>query len=260
MYFLHIVVLTWVLQPIDLEAKTSNPIPFTLEVSIKQESELPQILTHAFSGILEQEGFELRTVNLPAKRGLQELKTGRVDGTMGRIGDLATLLQTEALIRLDTPVAIVDFSRWCRKGFANVKPPLKVGTRLGTLALNLLSKHIDHTSVALEEIGNQRGIVQMLKSGRLDCILSADVLLEAEGIKPDDMGTFERFDFVTFEVYPWILRRHAHLKAVLESKLKSYQFPPTFRKKYLELKPACEGKLRLLCPDGVIFKYKVDLS
>jgi hypothetical protein len=260
LYYSIIAILTWVSWTATLLALTSEKPTLTFEVSIKQDSELPRTLTQAFRRIFHEEGFEFKTVNLPARRGLQELKTGRVDGSMGRIGNLATLLPTDTLIRIDTPVAVVHFSRWCRSGIKKLRPPYRVGTRLGTLALNMLSKHVDLKNVTLEEVGNQRGIVQMLKTGRLDCILSSDVLLEAEGIKSDDMQSFERFDFVTFEVYPWILRRYEHLKFIIESKLRSYPFPSSFQKKYLEQKPACNGKLYLLCPDGIIFKYTVDLG
>jgi hypothetical protein len=232
----------------------------TFEVAVNSESELHKSLATAFREILHKLGYELKTISLPPKRGLQELKAGRVDGSVGRIGNLAKLLQSDDVIRLDSPVAIFQISRWCRKDLDKTSRTIKLGTRLGTLVLMMLKEHMDLSRVQLEEIGHQKAIIQMLKSSRLDCFLSSDQLLENDGIKRPDLQNFDRFDFVSFEVYPWIQRRHAGLKERLESELKSYPFSKDFRQKYMEHKPACDGKLNVLCPDGLIIKAKVDMS
>lgn len=75
-----------------------------------------------------------------------------------------------------------------------------------------------------------------------------------------DLDGLDRFDLVSFEVYPWILKRHLPLKKPLESGLRAYPFSETFRKKFQNQKPACEGKLNVLCPDGLIIPRKVDLG
>lgn len=250
-------ILSW---PFALYASTSDPKTLVFEIALKPESELHKILTTAFRDIFQKQGYELRTTSLPPKRGLQELKAGRVDGSIGRIGNLAKLLGTGHLIRLDTPVAIFPISRWCRKDLNKTAPSITLGTRLGTLVLMMLKDHMDLPRIRLQEIGEQKGIVQMIKSARLDCLLSSELLLEADGITSADLQDFDRFDLVTFEVYPWLQKHHETLKPILDSQLKSYPFSEDFRKKYLQPKPACEGKLNVLCPDGLIFKSKVDLS
>lgn len=249
--------LSW---PFALSAATPDSKTMVFEIALKPESELHKILTTAFRDILQKQGYELRTTSLPPKRGLQELKSGRVDGSIGRIGNLAKLLGSDQLIRLDTPVAAFPISRWCRKDLDKAEPSFTLATRLGTLVLMMLKDHMDLQRVRLQEIGHQKGIVQMIKTARLDCILSSELLLEADGITFDDLKDFERFDLVTFEVYPWIQKRHKQLKPILDSQLKSYPFPEDFRRKYLVQKPACDGKLNILCPDGLIFKSKVDLN
>jgi hypothetical protein len=246
--------------PFILQASTPKPQTMVFEIALKPESELHQTLTTAFRNIFKTQGYEFRTSSLPPKRGMQELKSGRVDGTIGRIGNLTRLLHSDQLIRLDTPVAIFEVSRWCRKDLDKATPSLTLATRLGTLVIMMLKEHMDLDRVRLQEISEQKGIVQMIKSARLDCLLSSEQLLEADGIPLADLKDFDRFDLVTFEVYPWIQKRHAQLKPMLDSELKSYPFTDDFRRKYLQQKPACEGKLNVLCPDGLIFKSKVDPS
>jgi hypothetical protein len=252
-----VAILSW---PVALRAATPNSKSMVFEIALKPESELHKTLTNAFRELLQKQGYEFQITSLPPKRGLQELKSGRVDGSIGRIGNLAKLLQSDQLIRLDTPVAVFPISRWCRKDLDKSAPSLSLATRLGTLVLMMLREHMDLKRVRLQEIGEQKGIVQMMKSARLDCLLSSEHLLEADGITLADLKEFDRFDLVTFEVYPWIQKRHEQLKPILDSQLKSYPFSEDFRKKYLQQKPACDGKLNILCPDGLIFKSKVDLS
>jgi hypothetical protein len=230
------------------------------EIALKPQSELHKTLTTAFRELLQKQGYEFRTSSLPPKRGLQELKSGRVDGSIGRIGNLAKLLQSDQLIRLDTPVAVFPISRWCRKDLDKSASSVILATRLGTVVLMMLKEHMDIKRVRLQEIGEQKGIVQMMKSARLDCLLSSELLLEADGIISEELQDFDRFDLVTFEVYPWLQKRHETLKPIMDSQLKSYPFTDDFRKKYLQRKPACDGKLNVLCSDGLIFKSKVDLS
>jgi hypothetical protein len=250
-------VLSW---PFTLHAATPNPKTMVFEIALKPESELHKTLTTAFRELLQKQGYEFQTTSLPPKRGLQELKSGRVDGSIGRIGNLAKLLQSDQLIRLDIPVAVFTISRWCRRDLVKTAPSISVATRLGTLVLMMLKEHMDQDRVRLQEIGEQKGIVQMIKSARLDCLLSSETLLEADGIPFAELKEFDRFDLVTFEVYPWLQKRHEALKPILDSQLKSYSFPDDFRKKYLQRKPACDGKLNALCPDGLIIKSKADLS
>jgi len=257
MILIILAVLSW---PFHLDASTPNTKTLVFEFPLKPESELYKVLTTAFRDILQKQGYELRMISLPLKRGLQGLKSGQVDGSIGRMGNLSKFLHTDQLIRLDTPVAFSSISRWCRKDLEKTTSSLNLGSRLGTLALNLLKDHIDLKRVQLQEIAEEKSIVQMLKSGRLDCVLSSDLLLGAEGITEVDLKYSERFDLLAIQVYPWIHQRHEKLKSILESGLKSYPFPEDFRKKFLQPKHMCDGKFNVLCPDGVIFKSKVDLS
>lgn len=242
-------------------AETLSKTPtLRFEIAVPPGSELHATLSGSLKDILQKEGYNLQITSLPPKRGLQELKAGRMDGSVGRIGNLASLLGNKDLIRVDAPVAVFQVSRWCRKDLEKSSPTITLGTRLGTLVLMILKEHMTLSRIKLEEIGNQKGIVQMLKTERLDCLLSSDLLLEADGVSAQDLNGLDRFDLVSFAVYPWILKRHLPLKELLESGLKAYPYSESFRKKFQDQKPACEGKVNLLCPDGVIIQKKVDLG
>ncbi len=242
-------------------ADTSSKRPtLTFEVAVPADFELHKGLSAAFKEILDRQGYDFRSMSLPSKRGLQDLKAGRVDGSLARMKNLSQILEAKDVIRVDVPIAIIQITRWCRKDLERSKRPFRVGTRLGNLVLLVLKQQMDPSNVMIDEIANQKGVAQMIKSGRLDCLLSSDPLLQADGVVLKQLDGLDRFDLISIELYPWIAKRHLALKEHLESGLKAYQFSATFRKAFLDQRPACEGKLNVLCPDGVLFLKKVELD
>lgn len=230
------------------------------ETSLNQSSELHQVLRQAYQSIFHDLGYEFTSTSFPPKRGLLELKAGRVDGSLGRVGNVSRFMESRDLIRVDVPVAEISISRWCRKDLTPGTKSIKLGVRLGSLVLAKIKPHVDSSNILIEEMGNEQSIVLMLLSSRIDCLLFSEILLESDGIDMQDLKGFQRFDLVVFELYPWILKRHEHLKRKLESGLRNYAFPDRFRRKFFNRKAACEGKINMLCPDGLIIKLKADLS
>lgn len=240
-------------------SSVSPKTPLQFETLLNPNSELHQYLRQAYRSIFHSLGYEFTSISLPPKRGLVELKEGRVDGSLGRVGNVSRFIDHPNLIRVDVPVAEISISRWCRNDLKPGQRPIKLGVRLGSLALAKIKPHVD-SRIVIEEMGTEQSIVHMLQSSRIDCLISSELLLESDGVNMQLLKGFQRFDLVVFELYPWILKRHGHLKDKLESGLRSYTFPEGFRRKFFDRRAACDGKLNLLCPDGLLIKSKADLS
>ena len=258
MFKLNVFLLLWMLECTSL-AQTKGPERPELhfEISIKPESEVGTHLIKAMTQVLDRLGYDFRYTEYPAKRGLIELKEGRIDGSMGRIGNLAELLQNSRVKRIDHPAAVFDFSRWCLKETRPDQPRIRTGTRLGALAMMMLEPEMSIPPVELQEIKDHRSGLKMLKSKRLDCIITAEKGFETEGISADDLKEFVRADLITFQVFPWILDRHESLRQAIADGLKNYPFTADFRRKYQSANRVCENSLNRLCPDGLLFRKKV---
>jgi len=228
------------------------------ESVVRAESEMGKGLATTLQKVVNNIGYELIISDFPARRGMEELRNGRVDGSLGRIGNLTQLLNTQEIIRLDVPLMSLKVSRWCVPGADKLQRTLKVGFRLGAVVMIMVSEAINKDHIDLVEIRSQMSSVKMLSTSRIDCLLSNDLVLATEGVKPDDLKPFHRFDFMTVQVFSWISARHARLKPVLEQELKTYDFPPEYRQKFLTDKPVCENAYDVLCPDGFLFLKRVD--
>lgn len=230
------------------------------EIAMKPDSEMGKELTKAMTQVLDGLGFDSYYTQYPAKRGLLELKAGRIDGTLARVGDLADLLETGNLKRVDYPVAVFNYSRWCRKGVKGSQPRIRVASRLGSMAMSLMEPHLSVPPVELQEMKDQSSGLKMLQSKRLDCIITTEVTLEAEHVTPKDLAAFDRADLTTFQLFPWILNKHEDLGPAISAGLRNYPFPSSFQRKYQSAQRVCDGKLNLLCPDGILFHKQVNFD
>jgi ABC-type amino acid transport substrate-binding protein len=217
-------------------------------------------LIKAMTQVLSDLGYDSSYTQYPAKRGLLELKAGRIDGTLARVGDLNELMNTTNLKRVDYPVAVFNYSRWCRKGVKASQPRIRVASRLGSMAMSLMEPHLSVPPVELQEMKDQSSGVKMLKNKRLDCMLTTEMTLEAEQVTPKDLGEFDRADLTTFQLFPWLLDKHENLGQALAGGLRKYPFPPAFQRKFQSAQRVCEGKLNTLCPDGILFHKSVSFD
>lgn len=231
----------------------------TMEAPVNPESFMGKNMQAALSDVLSNMGYRLNVVFYPSRRGLEELKHGRVDGTLGRIGNVSEMLQASHLIKINFPILSLHVTRWCRKDLDRNKPILAVGSRLGSLVAMMITPHFAPGRIQLNEIRDQKASVSMLHKDRLDCLLSNDSVLGTDGITAADLKNFDRFDLMTVQAFPWISRKHQALKAGLEAGLRAYAFPKIFHNTLQALEPACENQFNRLCPDGLLFLSKVDL-
>ncbi|MDQ3230267.1 MAG: transporter substrate-binding domain-containing protein [Pseudobdellovibrionaceae bacterium] len=254
-----LITISWLLSQLCLAADTSKNLPgLNFEISVNPDTEMGRVVTGALTKVVQDLGYGLQITSYPPKRGLMELKAGRVDGSVGRAGNFNTVLGSKDFVRIDFPIVVFRISRWCRVDRDKSKPKIHVGLGLGYLLMKLLMDHMDSGRVEIQTLTDQKAGIQMLKAGRLDCVLSNDLIMETQGLSSNDLKDFERFDLMTIEAFPWIAKRHEHLKAGIEAGLKAYPFPEAFRKKFQDLSPACEGTLSVLCPDGAIFTKRLD--
>jgi hypothetical protein len=233
-------------------------LEIAMETPVNPESPMGKGMADALHAALAPLGYKLTVKFFPSRRGLEELKVGRVDGTVGRIGNIPKILGASHLVRIDFPIVSLHLSRWCRKGLEHDKARIIVGSRLGSLVAMMISPHLDPERINLTEIRDQKASVDMLRKNRLDCLISNDLVLATDGITQEDLRDFERFDLMTVQVFPWISNTHESLKPGIEKGLRLFAFSREFRQTFQELKPACENQFSVLCPDGLLIRKSVD--
>lgn len=257
MHIWRVLILLFAMGPSIYAADLPQARPqLNFEISVNPDSELGKTLVAAMTASVAKLGYDFQYTYYPPQRGLQQLKVGRIDGSMGRIGDLTSFLDTQKLERINVPIVVFTFSRWCRKDVSASQTKIHTGSRLGTMAMKMLTPQLAR-EVELQELNDLKAGLMMLKFNRLDCFLSVEDALEAEGITADDLKEFARFDLVSFQVFPWLSSQHQALKPAIEAGLNGYAFPEWFRKKHQNPRGACENSLNVLCPDGILFRKKV---
>lgn len=250
----YFVLLLWLLA----ESAASKPI--RLEISVPLDSELAKELTTAFTHIFAKKDLQLVPSDFPTKRGLEEMKSGRIDGTMGRFGNLASGPQIKSMIRIEYPTVLLTFSMWCNRKVRSTQQPIVLGLRLGSTVMAMLDSALDRNRVRSVELNSYASAVQMLRSGRLDCILGNDNLMVSSGMDARELDEFTRKDLITAAGYAWISSSYGHLKGFLEKELKAYHFSEGWRKKFRTDKSVCKDSYDVLCPDGVVFTRSVDFK
>jgi hypothetical protein len=205
--------------------------------------------------VFREFGFRLSADHYPARRGLEELKNKRVDGTLGRVNDLVRAHGLKDYVRIDVPLLYTTLALWCNKdvkGMKSLEQPRLVYLRNSTLAQRLATQ-IEDSSVQLSAVSSYHNMLVMIQRDRVDCILATDVQLDSEGLHPAEYSANHRYNLVTLPVYSWISRKHEILKPKLEQELQKLVASPDWKKLHLERKTNCAGPPDDLCPDGRIF-------
>ena len=242
-----------------LASDLPSPKSLTFEIAIRPESEMNHVIVDAFKGSLKKQSTEFIASYYPIRRGIQELKTGRVDGSIGRIGDLNKFLGVDGYLQINFPILELTSSIWCTPNARTKTKHLRFANRLGSILSILINRQLDPERVQVTQLDNYQNIIQMMKTDRLDCFMANEHLMETEGISLKSLAEFDRQDLITNRIYPWIASKFAYLKPVIESNLRAYPFPSEFRHKFQNKRAACDGEFEVLCPDGIIFKKRIDL-
>lgn len=238
----------------------ASPKEITMETPVNPASFMGKGMTDAMAAALAPLGYRLAVKFFPSRRGLEELKSGRVDGTVGRIGNVPRILGASHVVRIDFPILSLHLSRWCRRGLEPTKAKVIVGSRLGSLIAMMIAPHLDSERISLVDIGDQKASIEMMHKKRLDCLLSNEQVLATDNIPMQDLREFDRFDLMTVRVYPWIADKYQSLKPYLEKELRLFHFDKKFRQTFQDLKPACRNQFDLLCPDGLLIQKLIDFQ
>jgi hypothetical protein len=237
------------------------PRHLRFEIAIKKDSEFGRGIESAFSAVLSKAGYTVSLEDFPTRRGLEELKNGRVDGSIGRLGPIATMYQIDSVVRIDVPSLIMTMSIWCEKSkedLLKVKSP-RLATFHGSVIATRLVQAMDEKSAEIIDIPNYHTMLTMMNKGRLDCFLGSYSFMTNQGVKAGDVEHLYRHDLVTSRGYPWINRKYAFLKTFLEKELRAYTFPADWSKKFLNNQTACRKRFDYVCPDGRFFKKEFGL-
>ncbi len=232
------------------------------DMVFRKNSDLGLRLTQAFASVLRQFGRRFTTEQFPARRGIEELKNRRVDGTLGRVDDLAGVHGLTDYVRLDVPVLYTTLSLWCTKdvkAMKNLAAPRVAYLRSSVLASRLISL-IEDSSVQLSAVNSYHNVLVMMQRDRVDCLLASDIHLDTEHLTPDDLASAHRYDLVTLPAYSWISRKYEDWKVPLEKELKQLVGRRDWRELYLEDRARCTVSYEYLCPDGRIFARQVKIN
>ncbi len=232
-----------------------SPRKMVFEISVKKDSPAVKTLLDALSIVLGKKAIEAEYINYPARRGLEELRGGRIDGSVGRVGNLNHLIGIDSLVRIDVPIVVMPWSLWCgptEAAMKQLKRP-RLGFPNGNLAAMMLVDLVDDPSIVLNGIGSLQSLVTMLNKKRLDCIIGPEKLFKVDGVSSEDLQQLNRHDLVNLAAYPWITSKHIGLKAHLETELRNFPFPESWKAEYQNPESQCKNPLDALCPDGRIF-------
>jgi ABC-type amino acid transport substrate-binding protein len=243
---------TW-LQAEEAAVPLQNVVHF--DMVFRKDTDPGQRLVQTFSRAFSQFGFRFSAEHYPARRGIEELKYKRVDGTLGRVDDLASVHGLKDYVRLEVPLLYTTLALWCNKDVRTMKSlmhPRVVYLRNSTLA-HRLAKRIEDRSVQLSSVSSYHNMLVMLQRDRVDCILATDVQLDTERLRPEGFSASYRYNLVTLPVYSWISRKYENWKSSLENDLRQLVSTREWKKLYLEHKTSCTASFHDLCPDGRIF-------
>ncbi|HYX33238.1 MAG TPA: hypothetical protein VE954_09000 [Oligoflexus sp.] len=228
----------------------------------RKDSDLGVKLIKTFTEVFHQGGYVVKVDQMPLVRGLRELKNGRVDGTISRIGDIASLHGINGYIRLDVPLLYHTLSLYCIKdstAMQNLKNPRVAYLQSSPIATRL-AKMIADKSVQVSAVHSYRNMLVMMHRDRMDCMMSSDLHMDTERLGPKELQGVFRHDLLTLPGYSWIAKKHEAWKPFLEKELRQLVADKEWKKIYLDEKPRCGDTIEYLCPDGRIFVRQVKIQ
>lgn len=238
---------------------------FRIESTLKADSPVGREAIAIVTSILTRHKIPHLVESLPMQRGIEEIKRGRVDGSLARVKQFAKIYGISQYERVNFPLITLTLSLVCRPEISQtvpyeILPELKLGYLLGsTLALQTISL-IDNPRVKKEHFNSYLSGMSMLKKRRLDCLIGSDTVMEEAGVNLNEFQNFRVHRLLTYSLYPWVSKNFSEVKAVLDSELPKYPFDPDWSKKFRSIKADCSDQNNVLCPDGIIFTKSKNLD
>jgi hypothetical protein len=240
--------------------QTRNLVHF--DIAFRKDSAVSLRLIKTFEDVFRPLGKQVVVEYFPWRRGLEELKNQRLDGSIGRVDDLVTEPGVQDYVRLDVPLLHATLALWCNKDadrMKTLKEP-RIAYLENSMLASRVVRRIEDKSVHLSPVRSYRNMLVMMKRDRMDCVLAIDPRLEAEAVHVDSLRDFSRHNLVTMPAYVWLARKHEGVKERLEKKLRKLVAEKEWKKSYFEETARCPGGFEQLCPDGRIFTRQVRVS
>src|SRR6478736_719705 len=79
-------------------------IPLRFEIVLRKDSAMGQSAIRSMQRVMRKHNFNLSVEEYPSLRGIQEMRRGRVEGTVGRVGDLEKIHGIKGYVRLNAPL------------------------------------------------------------------------------------------------------------------------------------------------------------
>lgn len=232
------------------------------ETLYRKDSALGIRLVKSFERAFSQVGYQFVVEHFPARRGTEELKHKRVDGTVGRVDNLVTLYGITDYIRIDVPLIYTTMSLWCNKdakGMKNLKNPRVAYTHSSTFATRI-AKRIEDKSVLVSAVNSYRNMLVMMRRDRLDCLIATTTNMDTEQIGPEHLQGVFRHDLVTLPAYAWIAKKFQSWIPIVKKELQQLVADKDWKKLYMEERARCGESFENLCPDGRIFARQVKVQ
>lgn len=243
----------------DTAVKDSSILHF--DMVYRKDSDLGTRLIRFYEQAFRKYGYVFVAEQFPARRGLEELKNNRVDGTAGRVGNLVTIFGVPHYFRLDVPVVYTTMSLWCNKDaqkLKSIKNPRIAYLHGSTYATQVVNR-IEDKTVIISTVAGYRNMVVMMRNDRIDCLVASLSNMDTENVGPNDLKGFWRHNLVTMPSYPWLARRFLKWKEPLEKELQQLTSDREWKKLYLEDRARCTESFDVLCPDGRIFSRQLTI-
>jgi len=244
----------------DAGASSANIVHF--DMVYRKDSDLGLKLIRTFAHAFSQAGYRFDVEQFPSRRGIEELKNRRVDGTVARVGDLAIMHGIRDYIRLDVPLHYTTLSLWCNKEaqtMKNLAHP-RVAFQRSSPMSTLVAELIEDRSVQVTTVSSYRNMLVMMQRDRLDCLLASDAQLDTEHIGRQELKGVFRHNLITLPTYSWIAIKHKHWKPILEKELRQLVEDKLWKKLYFEVKASCSFAFQKLCPDGRVFARQLGIN
>ncbi|WP_141732668.1 hypothetical protein [Oligoflexus tunisiensis] len=232
------------------------------DIAFRKDSDAALRLISTFEGVFRPMGMQVVVEYFPWRRGIEELKNKRLDGSIGRVDDLVTLHGVQDYVRLDVPLLYATLALWCNKDARRMKAlkQPRVAYLESSMLASRVVQHIQDKSVQVSPVHSYRNMLVMMQRDRMDCLLASAARLEVESPDLKQFPGIFRHNLVTMPAYVWLAKKHESTKSVLEKELRQLVAEKEWKRNYFEETARCGGQFEQLCPDGRIFTRQLKVN
>ncbi len=236
-----------------------------LESAVPINSRLAESIMETLNEALEPLNYRATALHYPSKRGLELLRNRGVDGSLGRSINLKDFRGFDGIIRIEVPVAVLTASLWCRddpKNIVQQQKKLKIAYRGGVPSGEAILAKATPEIVEKIAIHDTEQSIRMVEKGRADCCLETEMSAEAYlAGSTDRLNKMPyRFDYMNFEIFPYLQREFQNLIPEIEANLRRITSKPKWIQIFGTSKVSCSSESQFVCADGVVIKKSFSIN